>query len=131
MAAVSTASGALLPIVFRYGATHIDPLLFCSGSAVVAAVCAVSLMRRGQRFATVLDRRYRWPLVAISLVGTFMPSLAMVYGLRRVNAIAGVLLLQTEPIYSLLIAMLVVGEAPSMRQLIATAVLLAGVLPVF
>jgi drug/metabolite transporter (DMT)-like permease len=131
MAAVSTGSGALLPIVFRYGATHIDPLLFCSGSAVVAAVCALSLMRGGQRFVTVLDRRYRWPLIAISVVGTFMPSLAMVYGLRWVSAISGVLLLQTEPIYSLLIATLVVGEAPSVRQLIATAVILAGVFSVF
>jgi len=131
LVAVTTAAGALLPIVTRYGATHIDPLLFCSGSAIVAAACALPLMRTADGFAALFDRRYRWRLMAISLVGTFGPSLIMVYGMRRVSAVTGVLLLQIEPIYSLVIATVVVGEAPSLRQVIATGVILAGVFSVF
>ncbi|HEY2104496.1 MAG TPA: DMT family transporter, partial [Candidatus Binataceae bacterium] len=130
-AGITTAAGALLPVVTRYGATHIDPLLFCSGSALVAAVCALPLLRNGDGFAVLIDSRYRSALAAISLAGTFLPSLAMVYGMRRVGAVSAVLLLQTEPVYSLAIATLVVGEAPSPRQVIATVTIVAGIVSAF
>ncbi len=130
MVAITTVAGALLPIVTRYGATHIDPLLFCSGATVVAALCALAAIGvRG--FATLLDRRYRLPLMLISLSGSFLPALALVYGLQRVSAVSAVLLLQIEPIYSLAIATLVVGEAPSPRQAIATAVVLGAIVFAF
>ena len=69
--------------------------------------------------------------MAISLAGTFVPSLCMVYGMRRVSAITGVLLLQTEPIYSLIVATLVVGEIPAPRQVIATGLILVGIFSAF
>ncbi len=131
MAAITTATGALLPIITRYGAMHLDPLLFCAGSAAVAAACAMSILPGAGGLGALGDPRYRWRLMAISLTGTFLPSLAMVYGLRRVNAVSAVLLLQTEPIYSLIIATLVVGEAPAPRQVLATAAILAGIVSAF
>ncbi|SRR5579875_988630 len=130
-AAITTISGALLPIVTRYGATHIDPLLFCAGSAIVAAACALPILHRSDGLGLLLDRRYRLALAAIAIAGTVLPSLAMVHGMQRVNAVSAVLLLETEPVYSLIIATLVVGEAPSPRQLIATAVILAGIVSAF
>jgi drug/metabolite transporter (DMT)-like permease len=129
MAGVTAACGGLLPIITRYGAIHVEPLLFCSGATLVATVCALLLFRDG--LGVLLDRRHRWRLVAISIAGTFLPSLAMVYGLRRVNAVSGVLLLQLEPVYSLAIATLVVGEAPSRRQVMATAIILLGIVSAF
>jgi drug/metabolite transporter (DMT)-like permease len=129
LAAMSTASGALFPIITRYGAMNIDPLLFCAGSAIVGATCALPWLGTGLR--VLFDRRYRMRLAAISLAGTFVPSLFMVYGLRHVNAVTGVLLLQTEPIYSLIVAMLVVGEVPAQRQMIATGLILAGIFSAF
>jgi drug/metabolite transporter (DMT)-like permease len=131
MAAITTACGALLPIITRYGATHVEPLLFCSGAATVAAACTIPMLRGGDGARVLTDGRYRVPLVAISIAGTFLPSLAMVYGLRRVNAVSAVLLLQIEPVYSLVIATLVVGEAPSTRQVIATLTILVGIVSAF
>jgi hypothetical protein len=131
LAAVSTAAGALLPIVTRYGALHIDPLLYSAGSAIVAAVCSVPFLGAGDGLGVLVNRRYRSRLAAISLAGTFVPSLFMVYGLRHVNAITGVLLLQTEPIYSLIVAMLAVDEVPSSRQVIATGLILTGIFSAF
>jgi drug/metabolite transporter (DMT)-like permease len=131
MAAITTLAGALLPIVTRYGATHIDPLLFCSGATIIAALCALFMVPGTDGFKTLLDPRYRFPLMLISLAGSFLPALAMVYGLQRVSAVNAVLLLQIEPVYSLAIATLVVGEAPSPRQVIATAVVLAGIVFAF
>jgi drug/metabolite transporter (DMT)-like permease len=131
MAAITTACGGLLPIITRYGATHVDPLLFCSGAALIAAVCTIPILRGGEGLGVLHDHRYRFPLAAISIAGTFLPSLAMVYGLRRVNAVSAVLLLQIEPVYSLAIATLVVGEAPSIRQVVATTAILVGIISAF
>jgi drug/metabolite transporter (DMT)-like permease len=131
MAAITTVAGALLPIVTRYGATHIDPLLFCSGATIIAAVCAFSMVPGADGFRTFIAPRYRLPLMLISLAGSFLPALTLVYGLQRVSAVNAVLLLQIEPVYSLAIATLVVGEAPSPRQVIATTVVLAGIVFAF
>lgn len=131
LAALSTAAGALLPIVTRYGAINLDPLLFCAGSAIVGAICALPWLSAGDGLGALFDRRFRLRLAAISLAGTFVPSLFMIYGLRHVNAVTGVLLLQTEPIYSLIVAILVVGEVPAPRQMIATGIILAGIFSAF
>ena len=50
-----------------------------------------------------------------------MTSLTLTYGLTRIGAVAGVLLLQTEPVYSLVLSTIFVGERPSVRQMLATA----------
>jgi O-acetylserine/cysteine efflux transporter len=42
-----------------------------------------------------------------------------------------VILLQTEPVYSLILSIIVVGERPSPRQLLATAMILIGIGSVF
>jgi drug/metabolite transporter (DMT)-like permease len=51
--------------------------------------------------------------------------------LREINAVAGVILLQSEPLFSLLLATIFPGERPSHRQLIATAIVLIGIGSVF
>jgi len=51
--------------------------------------------------------------------------------MEHIDAIAAVILLQTEPIYSLILSVIAVGERPSPRQLLATAMILAGIGSVF
>jgi drug/metabolite transporter (DMT)-like permease len=65
------------------------------------------------------------------MAGTVMTSLTLTYGLTRIGAVAGVLLLQTEPVYSLILSMIFVGERPSTRQILATATILVGIGSVF
>ncbi len=63
--------------------------------------------------------------------GSVATSLTLVFGLRKIDAIAGVILLQSEPLYSLLLSTIFLGERPSRRQLIATVVILIGIGSVF
>src|SRR6266404_4917349 len=65
------------------------------------------------------------------MAGTVTTSLTLIYGLQRIDAVVGVILMQTEPIYSLILATVVVGERPAARQLVATAAILAGIGSVF
>ena len=131
LAVASTIIGATQPVLTRWGAVNLDPLLFCTGAVVCAALCTVPLLRLKGELGLVFDRRYRGRMIAMSMTGTVTTSLLVVFGLTRIEAVAGVLLLQTEPVYSLLLATMVVGEQPSARQLGATAVILCGIASVF
>jgi len=75
--------------------------------------------------------RYLPRLFTVSMAGTVATTLALIYGLRRLDAIAGVILLESEPVYSLTLATVFLHERPSRRQLIATATILAGIGSVF
>ena len=126
-AIATTIIAAVQPVITRYGATNIDPMLFCAGSMTVAgSILAVVMWRRGE-IGTLVSRQWTLRLIALSLAGSVATSLTLIFGLRRIDAIAGVILLQSEPLYSLLLSTIFLGERPSRRQLIATAVILIGI----
>jgi len=131
LALVSTLSAACLPVLTRYSAQRIEPLLFCACTNAVAALSMLPLARRQGSLALLATRPYRIRLVVFSLLGGVGTSLALIYGLRRVNAISGVLLLQVEPIYSLVLAGLLLGEIPTAIQAVATLVIVAAIGTVF
>lgn len=131
LAIVNIVVGAFLPVITRWAALKLDPLLFCAGSVIVAGLCLATALYLGGELGTLADARYLARLLTLSILGTVATSFSLVYGLKHVSAITGVLMLQTEPAYSLLLATIVVGERPSARQLIATAAILAGVASVF
>ena len=79
----------------------------------------------------IADPRYRGRLFWVAMAGTVMTSLSVTYGLTRIGAVAGVLLMQTEPVYSLILSTIFVGERPSARQMLATVTILVGIGSVF
>jgi drug/metabolite transporter (DMT)-like permease len=128
---INTIIGAGQPVATRWGAVHLDPLLFCTGAVVCATLCTLPLLHYRGELRLIVDRRYRGRLFRIAMTGTVMTSLTLTYGLTRIGAVAGVLLLQTEPVYSLVLSRIFVGERPSARQMIATATILVGIGSVF
>jgi len=126
-AALNTVISATQPVITRYGALNVDPLVFCAGSAAVAALCVCAMLAHSGELATLADRVYLPRLFALSMAGTVATSLTLIYGLAKIDAVAGVILLESEPIYSLLLARVFLGERPSGRQLAATVTVLAGI----
>jgi drug/metabolite transporter (DMT)-like permease len=128
---INTIIGASQPVITRWGATHLDPLLFCTGAVVFATLCTIPVLQYNGELRLIFDPRYRSRLFIVAMAGTVMTSLTLTYGLTRIGAVAGVLLLQTEPVYSLVLSTIFVGERPSIRQLLATATVLVGIGSVF
>lgn len=128
---INTIIGASQPVITRWGAVHLDPLLFCTSAVVFASICTIPVLHFSGELRLIVDRRYRARLFVMSMAGTVMTSLTLTYGLTRIDAIAGVLLLQTEPVYSLILSTIFVGERPSARQMLATATILVGIGSVF
>ena len=131
MAVANTIIGATQPVLTRYAAVRLDPILFCAAVTTIAAVCAALILYQRGDLAMVFDRRYAPWLIAMSMSGTVTTSLTLIYGMRHINAVAAVILLETEPVYSLALSVIVVGERPSARQLLATAMILVGIGSVF
>ncbi len=131
MAVANTLIGATQPVLTRYAAVRLDPILFCAAVTTIAAMCALPILYCRGELATLLDKRYVLWLFAMSMTGTVITSLTLIYGMQRIDAIATVILLQTEPVYSLILSVVVIGERPSPRQLVATATILAGIGSVF
>src|SRR5208337_1262764 len=128
---INTILGAGQPVITRWGAVHLDPLLFCTGAVAFAALCTIALLLYTGELRLIADPRYRGRLFWVAMAGTVMTSLSVTYGLTRIGAVAGVLLLQTEPVYSLILSTIFVGERPSARQMLATATVLVGIGSVF
>jgi drug/metabolite transporter (DMT)-like permease len=128
---INTIIGAGQPVITRWGAVHLDPLLFCTGATVFATLCTIPVLQYTGELRLIFDARYRGRLFIVAMAGTVMTSLTLTYGLTRIGAVAGVLLLQTEPVYSLILSTIFVGERPSVRQMLATATVLVGIGSVF
>ncbi len=128
---INTIIGAGQPVITRWGAVHLDPLLFCTGAVVFASISSIPLLHYRGELRMIVDPRYRGRLFIMSMAGTVMTSLTLTYGLTRIGAVAGVLLLQTEPVYSLVLSTIFVAERPSMRQMLATGTILVGIGSVF
>ena len=127
MAALCTVAAATQPALMRFGATRLDPMLFAAGCAVVATLCVLPVVYARGELGMLFDRRYRMRLLTLSIIGTVVTTLTLVFGLRRIDAVAGTLLLQSEPVYSLMLATLFAGERPTLRQLAATSIIIAGI----
>ena len=122
---------ALQPVITRYAALRISPLLFCASSVLVAAGCASTMLISTGELGLLFEPHYLLSLFAISMTGTVATALALIYGLTKIDAVAGVLLLESEPVYSLILATIFLKERPSSRQLVATAAILAAIGYVF
>jgi drug/metabolite transporter (DMT)-like permease len=131
LAVTNTAIGAAQPVLTRYAALRLDPMLFCEGAVVVASLCTLPLLYVRGELRYLTDRRYAGRLFLMAMSGTVATSLTLIYGLRHIDAVAGVILLQAEPVYSLILATMVVGERPTGRQILATLTILVGIGSVF
>jgi|YelNatPaOPRAMG01_1025707.scaffolds.fasta_scaffold23676_2 drug/metabolite transporter (DMT)-like permease len=131
LAITNTAIGAAQPVLTRYGALRLDPILFCEGAVIIASLCTLPVLYMRNELRYLVDPRYAGRLFLMAMSGTVATSLTLIYGLRHIDAIAGVILLQTEPVYSLILATAVVGERPTGRQILATITVLAGIGSVF
>jgi len=131
MAVATTVIAALQPVVMRYGSLKADPLFFSTVSMVAAALSAALVAGWKGEFVRIFARPYAPRLFALSLTGSLATSLLLIYGLHQIDAVAAVILLESEPVYSLILATMFLRERPSVRQLLATATILAGIGSVF
>jgi drug/metabolite transporter (DMT)-like permease len=70
-------------------------------------------------------------LILLGALGTTIPFILFFVGTRRTSAIEAVLCLQTEPVYSLIVAWLFLGHRLTVRRVGAALVLTTGIVLAF
>src|SRR5271169_6941556 len=63
---INTIIGAGQPVITRWGAINLDPLLFCTGAVVFATLCTIPLLQFTGELRLLFDQRYRGRLFMIS-----------------------------------------------------------------
>jgi drug/metabolite transporter (DMT)-like permease len=120
-------NGAFVPAVAKFTTDRADPLFVAAVTTFFAGLAAaVELGARGE--LSRLVRRETAPLlILLGALGTTIPFILFFVGTRRTSAIEAVLCLQTEPVYSLIVAWLFLGHRLTARRVGAALVLTTGI----
>jgi len=120
-------NGAFVPAVAKLTTDRADPLFVAAVTTLFAGLAAaVMLVVRGE-LSRLLRRETAPLLILLGALGTTIPFILFFVGTRRTSAIEAVLCLQTEPVYSLIVAWLFLGHRLTVRRVAAALVLAAGI----
>lgn len=117
----------LVPAFSKFAVSRVDPLLYSAAAVLVAAIVSLLFVAgRGE-----LSRMFRpsllpW-LIPIALLGTTATTLLLFIGARLTDGVSTALLLQTEPVFSLVLVWLIWRRGASPRHLVGTAFVLMGI----
>ena len=119
------------PILGKYGVSLVSPLFFASLTNLIAAagLVLIILLKR-ESLAILIKKRFFILLFLIGFFGTTLSNVMFFYGVRLTSGINSAILLQVEPIYSLIIGYLLLKERVSTRQIISTLLIIFGTLMV-
>ncbi len=125
-ALAALAFGVTTPFIQRFG-TGVGPLSTAALLYLGAAVGAIGWPRRvGERREASLRRRHLPRLLAIALFGAALAPALFAWGLQRVSATSGALLLNGEAIFTVGLAALVYREHVGRRVWVAVTLMFAG-----
>lgn len=119
---------AFYPIVGKSAKGFVSPsmLVFC-GALLCFLICLPWLIKTKQLKELFAPRMVK-SLIAIGLFNTALPFLCIFIALLYTTPSNAAILNQTELIYSLILTWIFLGERPSKKQLIGSALLLGGVI---
>ena len=118
------ATYGLMPVLGHHFALSFDPLLFGGLGTVAGSLPLFWAMKKAGR-ADVFSRRFAVPFAAIAAINGTATGL-LFFGTRMTSGIHTGLLLQLEPLYSILLSVLLLGETVGWGEGLATALMMLG-----
>jgi drug/metabolite transporter (DMT)-like permease len=119
-------NGAFVPAVARLTSVEAEPLLVATVTSLFAGVCALAVLVARGELGVLIARDTGPRLALVGALGTAMAFFLFYSGTSRTSAIEAALCLQVEPVYALIGAWVGLGHRPTVRRVVAIAVLLAG-----
>lgn len=126
-AALCALNGAFVPAVAKLSTASTDPFVIAALTSACGGVCAAAVLAWRGELGILVQPVIGPRLATIGLLGTAIAYTLFFVGTSRSTAIETVLCLQIEPAYALLLSWLALGHRPTLRRVIATALLLAGI----
>lgn len=120
-------NGAFVPGVAKLSTGQAEPLTVAAVTTLFAAAAAAAVLAYRGELGLLVRRDLAPRLLLIAALGTALAFFLYFEGVRRTSAIDAALCLQIEPVYSIVVSWLVLGHRPTLRRLLAVAVLLVGI----
>ena len=117
----------LIPAFSKYAVGRVDPLLYSVAAVTIAAGVAVALATWRGELGRIFQMSLLIWLIPIALLGTTATTLLLFYGARLTDGVSTALLLQVEPVYSLLLVRLFWRRSASGRQILGTSLVMLGI----
>ena len=115
------------PILGKYGVSLVQPLFFASITNLIAAMSLILIILfKRESPLLLIEKGYFLSLLVIGFFGTTLSNIVFFYGARLTSGINSAILLQAEPVYSLVIGYLLLQEKVTTRQIISTIVIILG-----
>ena len=118
---------ATFPVLGKIAMREIPPFVVAA-FRVVSGAAFLTVVARLLAPAPKFDRRDRWTLAGVSMLGIVANQTLFVNGLARTTATNTTLLTTTIPVFTLLLAVLFRVEKASLRPFLGVPLALAGVL---
>ena len=126
-AALCALNGAFVAPVASLVTSAAHPLRVAVLVTVFAALAAAVVLGVRGRLLRLFRGSDTLAFALLALLGTVVPTLLFFVGTARTSALDAAMCLQTEPIFSLLLAWQVLGHRLTLRRVAAAAILLAGI----
>lgn len=126
-AALCAVVGAFVPAVAKLTTDRADPLFVAAATAAFAGAAALAVLAARGELGFFVHPRVGPRLLAVGALGTGAAFWLLFLGARHASAIETTLCLQIEPVYSLALAGMALGERPTARRLVAVALVLGGI----
>lgn len=119
----------LLPVVAHYFVSSINPLLFGGITALVGSLPLLGYIHKKQFSGELFSHRNTKLLLIIGLLEIF-GTFTFYVGTKYTSGINTGLLLQLEPFYGIILAVLFLGEVVSINHILATFIMVIGAIVV-
>jgi drug/metabolite transporter (DMT)-like permease len=127
-AALCVVNGAFVPAFAKLTTESADAMFVAAITTAFGGLFAAIILGVRGEWRPLVARGKRFQLGIVGFFGTVLAFYLFFQGAQRTSAIDAALCLQIEPLYSMLVAWLALGHRPSLRRVIALAVLLLGIL---
>jgi len=121
------ANTAVVPALAKVTTAAASGLFIALSTSFFAAIGAVSLLAWHGELRLLFARKTRPTLIAVGALGTAAAFALFFEGAKRATAIETAVCVQTEPLYALFGSWLFLGQAITLRRLLALGAILAGI----
>lgn len=117
---------SFLPIVAFWVAGKINPFFFAFAGSLVGFLTLLPFVLKRAYFGLFFRREYLFPLFMIGFFGSALPIILLVSALEYTTPSNAAILSQAEVVYSMILSGIFLKEKITRKQLLGTALVLAG-----
>ncbi|MEM2135093.1 MAG: DMT family transporter [Candidatus Jordarchaeaceae archaeon] len=116
----------LFPVITKYGVGFVNPVFFATISALCGGGFMLIVLKFRGELRKLFSRELFLGLFLIGFFGTFCTSLLFFFGSTLTSGVNSSILLQSEPVYSIVLSYFLLRELIRKRQIAVTLLILCG-----